>query len=131
MEIFIKASAGVLLTAVISLVLSKQGKDFSLLLTICACVLVAGAAMVYLERIIDFLSVLQHKGNLNNDLLSILLKTVGIGILAEITSLICSDSGNNSLGKVIQILSTSVIIWLCIPIFEELLNIVEGVLGNL
>lgn len=131
MEIFIKAAAGVLITVVLSMILSKQAKDFSSLLTICVCTMVAGSAMLYFKKILDFISLLQDKGNINQELLSILLKSVGIGILAEITSMVCADSGNQALGKTIQILSTTVILWLCIPMFEELITIVEGVLSNL
>lgn len=131
MEIFIKAAAGVLIAAVISLILSKQGKDFSVLLIIIVCCMVAATAMTYLQKIISFLQLLQQKGNLNGELIAILLKSVGIGILSQITSLICTDSGNAALGKVIQLLSTCVILWLCIPLFTELLELVEGVLGAL
>lgn len=129
MEIFIKAAAGVLIATVISLILSKQGKDFSVLLVIIVCCMVAAVAMRYLQEIISFFQLLQQKGNLSGELIVILLKTVGIGILSQITSMICADSGNAALGKVIQLLSTAVILWLCIPLFTELLELVESVLG--
>ena len=131
MDIFIKASAGVLVTVVLSMILAKQAKDFSVILTITVCAMVAGTAIIYFNKIIGFISLLEEKGNINSDLLSILLKCVGIGILSDITTTICADSGNLALGKAIQILSTSVILWLCIPMFEELISIVEGVLSNL
>ena len=62
-------------------------------------------------------------------LIAILLKAVGIGILSEITCMICTDSGNAALGKVIQFLTSAVILWLCIPLFTQLIELIEGVLG--
>ena len=131
MDVFIKAAAGVLITAVISIILSKNSKDFSVLLIICVCTLVAGAAFYYLNEVIDFLKYLQEVGNLNSDLLSVLLKATGIGITTEITSMICVDSGNAALGKVIQLLCTAVILWLSLPLFKELLNVIQSVIGNI
>lgn len=129
MDIFIKASAGVLIAAVLSLILSKQNKDFSVLLVICVCSMVAVACFRYLRNIIEFVQLLESKAKLNSDMISILLKSVGIGLLSEITSMICTDSGNAAFGKVIQFMSSAVILWLSIPLFTQLLELVESVLG--
>ncbi len=129
MDIFIKAVAGVLIATVVTLILSKQGKDYSILLVICVCCMVTAVALGYLDEIIEFLRLLQEKGNLNSDLIAILLKAVGIGILSEITCMICTDSGNAAMGKVVQFLSSAVILWLCIPLFTQLIELVESVLG--
>lgn len=130
MDIYLKAVAGVLITAVVSLILSKQGKDFSVLLIVCVCCMVAASAFGYFQKIMDFIRSLQQKGNLNNELITILLKAVGIGILSEITVMICNDSGNAALGKVIQFLTSAVILWLCLPLFTQLMELIEDVLGN-
>ena len=129
MEIFIKAVAGVLISAVVTLILSKQGKDFSVLLVICVCCMIGAVALDFFQKILDFIRLLEKKGNLNYDLISILLKGVGIGILSEITMTICTDSGNAALGKMIQFLSSAVILWLCIPLFTQLLDLIESVLS--
>ena len=129
MDIVLKAAAGILITVVMCLILSKHGKDYALVLVICVCCMVAATAMHYLGEILSFIEELRSVGELNTELIEILFKTVGIGLLSEITSLICADSGNAALGKSIQILSSAVILWLCIPLFTELLEIVKGVLG--
>lgn len=128
MDIILKASAGVLLTVIVSLVLSKYGKDFSVLLVLCVCCMVMAVAVTFFQKIFSFLKTLESVGNLNGDMLSILFKTVGIGLLSEIVTMICNDSGNQALGKSIQILSAAVILWLCIPMFSKLLDLVESVL---
>jgi stage III sporulation protein AD len=68
---------------------------------------------------------------LNTDLLAVILKTVGIGLIGELAGLICSDAGNAALAKSIQILTTAVILWLSIPLFESLLDLVQAILGEL
>jgi stage III sporulation protein AD len=68
---------------------------------------------------------------LNTDLLAVILKTVGIGIVGELATLICTDAGNTALAKTVQILTTAMILWLSIPLFESLLDLVQAILGEL
>ena len=131
MDLFLKAVAAALITAVIGLVLARQGKDMFLLLTLAACAMIGAAAFTFLKSVISFLQRLTEMTKLNTDLLAVILKTVGIGLIGELAGLICSDAGNAALAKSIQILTTAVILWLSIPLFESLLNLVQAILGEL
>ena len=112
MNIALKVIAGVLVSSVLCLLLAKQGKEMSLLLTIAVCCMVLVTAGIFIQPIISFLQNLQSLGKLNTEMMSILLKAVGIGILSELVSYICTDMGNASLGKGLQVLSVAVILWL-------------------
>ena len=129
MSLFIKITAGVLLTAILSLVLSKQGKDFSLLLTLMVGCMVVIASVGFLQPVVSFLTRLAEAGQLRDDFLNLLLKIVGIGLLSQIAGMVCTDAGNQSLNKVLQLVTTAVILWVCIPLFEQLLSLFESVLG--
>jgi hypothetical protein len=50
---------------------------------------------------------------------------------AEIAELICADSGNQALGKSVQILASFVIIVIAIPLFTALLDLIEEVITRL
>ena len=128
MDVFIKAAAGVLIALVLYLVLARQGKDFSLLLTVAVCCMVAAAAVNYLEPVISFFQKLQTLGQLDSDMMGIILRAVGIGLLAEITGLICADAGNAALGKTLQILASAVILWMSVPLFTSLIALIEEIL---
>ncbi len=131
MDIFYKATGAILLAVILSLTLAKEGKDFSVVLIILVCCISAVAAFSFLEQVVDFIASLEQLGNLDSQFIKILLKTVGIGLLAEIAGLICTDAGNAALGKAIGFLSTAVILWLSLPLFTELMDIVKKVLENL
>ena len=131
MDIFLKAAAGILIAVVLGLALAKQGKDISILLVIAVCCMVLIAAVSYLQPVIEFFDKLEDLGNLNSGMLSILLKAVGIGLLTEITALICTDAGNAAMGKALQILSAAVILCISVPMFTELIELVENILGAL
>lgn len=131
MDLFLRAAAAVLLTVVLSLALGKQGKETASLLSIIVCCMVISIAIRYLEPVWELLQKLGSMGDLDNEMVGTLFKVVGIGILAEIAALVCNDAGNASLGKTLQLLSSAVILWLCIPIFIALLDLIQGILGGI
>lgn len=131
MDIFLKVTAGILITAILSLVLSRNGTDIGLLLTICVCSMVIFAAFSYLEPVFAFAQRLIQIGQLSSELLNILLKVVGIGLISQIAGLICADAGNQSLGKALQIVTTAIILCISIPLLEEILSLLETVLGEI
>ena len=131
MGVFLKISAGVLVASVLTLVLSGYCKDISLLLTLFVCAVVLIAASVYLEPIIDFAQRLIQLGNISQDYLNVLLKITGIGLISQISGLICSDTGNQSMAKVLQIATTTVIICISVPLLEEILTLIETILGEI
>ncbi len=131
MDIYFKAVAGVSVTIILSLALAKKTQDISMLLSIAVCCMVMGTAIYFLAPLIDFIKQLQTIGSLDTEAFGILLKAVGIGLLGEISSLICADSGNTALGKALQILSVIVILWLSLPLMTALLQTVQNLLGEL
>ncbi len=128
MNDFIKAVAIALIAVVLGLILAKQNKDISVLLTLAVCAVIVIVALEYLHPVIDFFRKLKVLGQLDSELFGVLLKAVGIGLLSEITGLICTDSGNGALGKTLQILSTAVIIWISLPLLNSLLDLVGKIL---
>ena len=85
----------------------------------------------FLEPVIRFMQRLQKLGSLSNDFLNVLLKIIGICFTAEIAGVICEDSGNGSLGKALQFLASAVILYLSLPLFSKLQDLVEGMLEHL
>lgn len=130
MENFIKIVGGVMIAVFLGLALNRQGKDVSLLLSIVVCCMVLTAALAFLEPVLTFAGTLRDTCGLDSGMLQILLKAVGVGIVAEIAGLICVDSGNTALGKTVQILATVLILWLSVPLMTQLLELVQTILGE-
>lgn len=131
MALFWKAAAGGLLTVVLCLALGKTGKDMGTLLSMAVCCMVAMIVISYLEPVMDFMRELEELGDLQGDMLGILLKAMGIGLIAEIAGMVCTDAGNSSLGKTLQMLGGAVVLWLSIPIFRALLELIQQILGEI
>ena len=128
---FVKCIAIVLLSVIIGITLTKQGKDISLALSIAVCCMVATVAISYLEPVKDLILKIEQLGNLNRNMVTIILKAIGVGFLAQITTAICNDAGNAALGKTLQFLACAVLLSLSVPLLQELLAITESILQNL
>ena len=131
MNIFIKAIAGILVALILWISLPKQHKEFSLLLSLCVCAMAFAISEKFLRPLVQFIRNLQIMGNLDRDMLSVILKSVGIGMISEICVLLCKDAGNEAMGKSLQFLSVTVVLWLSIPVFERLLSLLDNILGSI
>ena len=131
MELFLKGCGAVLLTVILILALGNRAKDLSVVLLTGVCCMVALAALEYIKPILEFVRQLTELGGIDGTMVSILMKAAGIGFLSEISALICTDAGSSSLGKGIQFLGSMVILWLSIPMFRMLLDLLQNILGEL
>lgn len=131
MEGFFQAAGAVVILVILCLLVSSRDKSFGSLLVMGGCAMVLMLGISYLSPVVSFLQDLQSLGNLQPELVKILMKVTGIGILTEITVLLCADSGNSSLGQSLRILSTGVILWLSLPIFQAMLDLVQSILEGL
>jgi len=131
MDLFLRIIAGVLITAILSLVLSKHSSDISLLLTIAVCCIVVLAACSYLQPVLSLARKLVEIGQLDTGLLSVLLKVTGIGLISQIAGFICADAGKQTLEKAVQIVATAAILCISVPAIEEMISLIDRVLGEL
>lgn len=130
MTSFFQAAAAVLVAVILILSIRGQGKDLGLLLSLFVCCSVGCIAMAYLKPVIAFVQQLRSLGNLDSEMLAVLLKVVGTAMIGEIAALVCVDAGNAAMGKALQILTVATILWLSLPMFTALLDLVETILGN-
>lgn len=128
MEGYFQAAGAVLITLILTMMLSARDKSYAAILSMAVCAMLLLLGMRYLEPVIAFLRELEALGNLQTDLVRILFKAAGIGILTELAALLCTDSGNGSLAQGLRILSTAVILWLSLPVFQALLELIQGIL---
>ena len=131
MELYVKAIAGALIALMLCLCLSVKGKEIGILLALCVCVMVVCVGLSYLSTVLDFFGQLQRLIGLDNDLLNILLKAVGVGLTGEIACLICADGGQATLGKAVQILTAAVILWISLPLYSQILTLIEELLETI
>ena len=131
MHLFLQSCGAVLLAVILMLSMGSQGKDLSMMVSVCVCIIVMTVALSYLQPVLDFVESLVNLGGLNSRMVEILMKSTGICLIGEIASLICADSGNSSMGKVIQLLGSVVILCLSLPLFDALIELLQEIMGDL
>lgn len=117
------------LAALLELALKKQQKDTAVLLTVGVIVMGAAVVLKLLEPVLELLGTLQTVGRLDGGSLELLLKAAGLGLTAELGGLVCSDAGNEALGKLIRLLGTAAILCLSVPMFTALLECILEMVG--
>ena len=127
----LQISGAVLLAVILVLALKSYCKEISTILAITVCCLTGLTALRYLQPVLEFLKKLEDLGGLDEVMIEILLKATGIGILSEIANLVCKDAGNESMGKSMQLLGTAVILYLSLPLFQTLIELLQKILGEL
>lgn len=125
MDMFLQASALMLLGLILCQTLDK---NFSVLLCLGISVMVLVAGISFFRLVVAFLEELQTLCNLRSDMLLILLKVTFVCVITEIAALLCVDGGNASLAQSLKLLSSVVALWLSIPVFRALLNLLQRIL---
>lgn len=131
MEQFLQAVGLALVGVILALVVGKQSRDMSLLLSLGICCGICLTAAVYLTPVMEFLREIRKLGGIDSSFLAVLLKAAGIGFLAELAGLICADAGESAMGKAVQILANAAILWISLPMLRQLVTLLEEVLGKI
>lgn len=129
MTAFLQACGGALV-AVILILAQGSNKQWGAVLSLLVCCMVLGMAAGYLQPVVEFLGQLEALGNLDSAMMETVLKVAGIGLISEISALVCSDAGNGAMGKAVQMLGSAVMLWLSVPMFTALLELVQRIIGE-
>lgn len=128
---FIQTAASAMIGIILILTIRGKNGEIALLLSIaCCCIALFGVVQI-LTPVRDFIEALMITSQIDTDLIKNLMKILGIGLIGEITSSVCADSGNTAIGKTVQLAATAMILYLSLPLFTALLELVERIMGNL
>lgn len=130
MEILIRVGVMGIIAVIFASVLKKNGAELSILLTLAACILSAVTATELIAPIQSFLSRLRDFTGLEEELMTPVLKTVGIGILSQLCATVCDDAGEGAIAKMIELTAALLSIYVCLPLMEAVLEMIRTVGGK-
>ena len=131
MDTYLKVIGIAVIGILLCLILSKNTKDFPILLVIVLCCALCGAALGFIKPIILMLEDLGKLADTGVPWLSILLKATGLTFIGETVSAVCVDAGHAAVGKTVQTLTTVVIMWISLPLIQKLMDLIQSVLEML
>lgn len=112
------------ISLIIIIILKQYKPDFAIYISIIAGAIILLLVMDKLSSIVNLLSSIQNKANMNNQFLVILLKITGIAFLTEYASSICKDAGESAIATKIDLGGKVLIIAISIPIIQALLELI-------
>ncbi len=128
MEQFLQAAALAMVGAVLAIVLQKDSRELSVLLVIACSTAILFLAISFLEPLVDFVTRVRLLGNLDEGMVRILLKTAGVGLIAELAGAVCEDAGQGTLGKMVRICGSAAALYLALPLLTSVLEMIQGLL---
>ena len=107
-----------LIAVLLGLVLKKGNGVLALLLTLAACAAMTVSIVRLAEPVVSFLSELRQLAGLEPALLQPLLRTVGIGLLTQLTASVCADAGESTVARLIELCGSVLGIYTALPLLE-------------
>ncbi len=122
MEVVIKVSALAVLGAIIIVSLRRTLPEMSIIVSVSLVVVLVFGAAGAIGKVISLIYELAEWANIERELVEPLVKTLGISIVARLSSDMCRDSGVAAVASYIELLGGAVAVSFAIPLMFGLLG---------
>jgi len=126
MDILIKVSAVAVAGVVVTLVIKKNSPEMALLLTITLALIALFLAFNVVSSITDYLKSLSDLAGVSPAVLTIVIKTVGIGVVSKLASDVCRDAGQASVASGVEFTGAVVAVYVALPLFKTVISMIES-----
>ena len=115
-------------TAIASILLKHTKPELSFAVTVTGIIVILMFIVETMQGTITVLSEIAHISGIENGLIKILLKIVGIGYLTEFSAGILNDFGSNAVADKVVLGGKLAILVISVPVFQGVLTLIKGFL---
>lgn len=120
---------GIVLTAlIINIVLKNYSKVFTFLINIVCTIIIFTLISKDLKGIVDRLTSISNEISVLLPYIKIMLKILGISMIAQLLSDLCRDNGENTLANQTELSAKIIILVTALPLFTTIMDIMIGML---
>lgn len=120
---------GIVLTAlIINIVLKNYSKEFTFLINIVCTIIIFALISKDLKGIVDRLTSISNEISVLLPYIKIMLKILGISMIAQLLSDLCRDNGENTLANQTELSAKIIILVTALPLFTTIMDIMIGML---
>ena len=120
---------GIVLTAlIINIVLKNYSKEFTFLINIVCTIIIFTFISKDLKGIVDRLTSISNEISVLLPYIKIMLKILGISMIAQLLSDLCRDNGENTLANQTELSAKIIILVTALPLFTTIMDIMIGML---
>ena len=116
-------------TAVAAIVLKTTKPELAFAVTVTGVIVILTFVIELLEGTVSVLSEIASITGVENGLIKILLKIVGIGYLTEFSAGVLQDFGSSAVADKVVLGGKLTILVVSLPIFQAVLTLIRGFLG--
>ena len=121
---------GIVLTAlIINIVLKNYSKEFTFLINIVCTIIIFTLISKDLKGIVDRLTSISNEISVLLPYIKIMLKILGISMIAQLLSDLCRDNGENTLANQTELSAKIIILVTALPLFTTIMDIMIGMLN--
>lgn len=124
----IKIAGIVIIALLLSVLLRNYRSEFSLLIVICASIIIFIMISDDLHTIVMRFSEITDGVTGTKQYINLMLKVLGIALIAQLLSDLCRDSGESTLATQTETAAKVIILIISFPLFESVIEIVTGLL---
>lgn len=111
-----------IVTALLALTLRGQRPEFAMLLSLGCGIFVLLALMGQMKEIMTGLEKIMSGLSEQSDLTAIILKALGICIIAELGSQCCRDAGEAAIAAKVELVAKAALVLMSMPVFTSLME---------
>lgn len=111
-----------IVTALLALTLRGQRPEFAMLLSLGCGIFVLLALMGQMKEIMTGLEKIMSGLSEQSDLTAIILKSLGICIVAELGSQCCRDAGEAAIAAKVELVAKAALVLTSMPVFTSLME---------
>lgn len=116
------------ITAITSVILKSTKPELSFAVTVTGVIVILLFLVDALRNTLGVFATISKMTGIENGLLKILLKIVGVGYITEFGAGILNDFGSNAVADKVTLAGKITIVMLSLPVIESLLTLVQGFL---
>ena len=124
----IKVVGIVLTSLIINIVLKNYSKEFTFLINIVCTIIIFTLISKDLKGIVDRLTSISNEISVLLPYIKIMLKILGISMIAQLLSDLCRDNGENTLANQTELSAKIIILVTALPLFTTIMDIMIGML---
>lgn len=130
MDTMVRIAAIAVLAAVICVLMRRSEMTVALGMSVLTGLVILVLGLRFLQPIVSVVAQLEALSGLSKGVTKPLFKVVAIGILTQISESICTEAGEASLAKAVEISGTILAIYATLPLITSVLSLVEKLIGG-
>ncbi len=113
--------------AVLALLLRRHHPEFSMAISLVACVLIFLFAAQHFLRLKETLDAIALRCGIRQELMTILYKVVGTAYLGQFAAALCRDAGESALAGALEFCTKITILLMSLPLLTALFDRLAGI----